>query len=249
MSDSPTQADPSSTPDPGAGHWYWRGVKAAATSVQFLVLLGTYIGFGGLLRDIGFPLAAGVLSTLMIWALPAQVLLIGGFAAGTAAPVIALAVGLSSVRFFPLTVAILPYLRGRGGLATQLLAAHFVAVSAWVESMRHLPALPVEGRVPFFFGLANTFVGLCMIATVAGFLLAGTLPYALAVGLLFLTPISFLLQLARNARDLVDTLALVFGLALAPLFAEIGGRLDLLWTGLVGGGAAYLVHWWRRRPT
>jgi predicted branched-subunit amino acid permease len=189
-----------------------------------------------------------VLSTLVMWALPAQLLLIGGYAAGTAAPVIALAVGLSSVRFFPLTVAILPYLRGRGGIGTQLLAAHFVAVSAWVEGMRNLPALPVEGRVPFFFGLANAFVGVCMISTVAGYLLAGTLPYALAVGLLFLTPVSFLLQLARNARDVVDWLALVFGLALAPLFAEYGGRLDLLWTGLVGGGAAYFVHWWRRRP-
>jgi predicted branched-subunit amino acid permease len=231
----------------GAGRWYLRGARASLGSPQAMVLFGTYVGFGGLLQDIGFPLAAGVLSTLLIWALPAQVLLVGGYAAGNAAPAIALVVGLSSVRFFPLTVSMLPYLRGRGGLGTQLIAAHFVAVSAWVEGIRHLPALPAQGRVPFFFGLATTFVGVCMAATVLGFLLAGTLPFALAAGLLFLTPISFLLQLARNARDLVDWLALVFGLALAPLFAEYGGRLDLLWTGLAGGAAAYLVHRWRKR--
>ena len=248
MSESPTPPDPSSAPAAGAGHWYWRGAWTALTSTQGMVLLGTYIGFGGLLQDIGFPLAAGLFSTLIVWALPAQVILIGGYAAGTAPAVIALAVGLSSVRFFPLTVSILPYLRGRAGLGTQLLAAHFVAVSAWVESMRHLPGLPAPARLPFFFGVANAYVAISLVATVIGYALAGTLPYALALGLLFLTPVSFLLLLTRNARELVDYLALVFGLALAPLFAEIGGRLDLLWTGLVGGGAAYLVHWWRRRP-
>ncbi|HEY7458267.1 MAG TPA: branched-chain amino acid ABC transporter permease, partial [Xanthobacteraceae bacterium] len=81
-----------------------------------------------------------------------------------------------------------------------------------------------------------------MISTMIGYHLAGTLPRALAIGLLFLTPLSFLIQLSHNARDLVDRLALVFGLVLAPLMAEIGGRLDLLWTGLIGGAAAWGVH-------
>jgi predicted branched-subunit amino acid permease len=251
VSESPDPSDPAlaaSPPAPGSGVWFWRGAWAAYTSTQALVLLGTYVGFGGLLQDIGFPLGAGLFSTLIVWALPAQVLLIGGYAAGTAAPVIALAVGLSSVRFLPLVVSILPYLRGRNaGLGTQLLAAHFVAVSAWVEAMRHLPGLPVPARLPFFFGVGNAYVSISVISTFVGYTLAGTLPHSLAVGLLFLTPVSFLLQLTRNARDIVDRLALAFGLVLAPLFAEIGGRLDLLWTGLVAGGAAYLVHRWRRR--
>lgn len=253
MAESPDPSDPApvaAPPATGTGVWFWRGAWAAYTSTQALVLLGTYVGFGGLLRDIGFPLGAGLLSTFIVWALPAQVLLIGGYAAGTAAPVIALAVGLSSVRFLPLVVSMLPYLRGRhAGLGTQLFAAHYVAVSAWVEAMRHLPGLPAPARLPFFFGVGNAYVSIALISTLVGYTLAGTLPHALAVGLLFLTPVSFLLQLTRNARDIVDRLALVFGLVLAPLFAEIGGRLDMLWTGLVAGGAAYLVHRWRRRST
>ena len=72
------------------------------------------------------------------------------------------------------------------------------------------------------------------------------MPQALANGLIFLTPISFLLQLMRNSRDLIDWLALGFGLLLAPIFAVIGGALDLLWVGLVGGGAAYAVRRLRR---
>jgi predicted branched-subunit amino acid permease len=218
--------------------------------VQGAVLFASFIGFGGLIRDIEFPLGAAVLSTLLIWALPAQVLLVGGYAAGNAMPVIALGVALSSVRLFPMVASILPYLRSaRRGTWVQFVAAHFVAVTAWIEGMRRLPKMPADDRLPFFFGLAGTLVASSVFSTTIGFYLAGTLPRALAVGLLFLTPLSFLIQLSHNARDLVDRLALLFGLLLAPLMAEIGGRLDLLWTGLLGGAAAWGIHRFvARRP-
>lgn len=222
-------------------------MRAATTSVQGLVLFAAMVGFGGLCRDIGFPVGAAMLSSVLVWALPAQVLVVGGYAAGNAAPVIALAVGLSSVRLFPMTAALMPYLRGRGvGIGRQLLAAHFIAVTAWIEGMRRLPGMNAEGRMPFFLGMGTFFVTGAALMTLIGFLLAGTLPRSLALGLLFLTPLSFLIQLSHNARDLVDRLALAFGLVLAPVMAEIGGRLDLLWTGLIGGTAAWAVHRFRK---
>ena len=243
MSDSSPPTSLESEPPLSGAQWFLRGARAAATSVQGMVLFASMIGFGGLCRDIGFPVGAAMLSSVLIWALPAQVLVVGGYAAGNAAPVIALAVALSSVRLFPMTAALLPYLRApKVGIGTQLLAAHFIAVTAWIEGMRRLPGTPHQGRVPFFFGLGVVFISSATLATLLGFLLAGTLPRALAIGLLFLTPISFLIQLSHNARDLVDRLALAFGLVIAPFMAEIGGRLDLLWTGLLGGTAAWLVH-------
>jgi predicted branched-subunit amino acid permease len=229
-------------------HWYGRGIKAGLRSVQCYVLFASYVGFGGLVHDVGFPLGAAVLSTVLIWALPAQLLLVGGFAAGTAAPAIALAVGLSSVRLLPLVVSILPYLRRRGGGRGPLFVmAHYVAVTLWVEGIRQLPGVPAAGRRPFFVGFATVAHGGAIVGTVVGFALAGTLPHALATGLLFLTPIAFLLALTRNARDLVDRLSLAFGLALAPVMAHYAGTLDLLWTGLVGGTAAFAVHRFVRR--
>jgi len=159
--------------------------------------------------------------------------------------VIALAVLLSAARLLPSVVTLLPYLRGR--LTLQLFAAHFVAVSIWVESRRLLPPLPPAGRLPFYFGMVTVFNVGCVAATFVGFMLAGRLPHALAIGLTFLTPISFLLSLTRNSRDQVDYLSLAFGLALAPLFAAYGGHLDLLWTGLAGGTAAWLIHRWRKK--
>jgi predicted branched-subunit amino acid permease len=221
---------------------------AALTSIQGVVLFAAMIGFGGLCRGVDFPLGPALLSTALIWALPAQVLLVGGYAAGDAAAVIALAVGLSSVRLFPMAAALVPYLRDkRTGIGGQLLAAHFVAVTAWVEGMRQLPKLPREGRLSFFLGLGSTLILESMIAIWIGYQLTGALPGWLAAGLLFLTPLSFLIQLSNNARELVDRLALVLGLVLAPFIAEIAGRLDLLWTGLIGGGAAWAVHRYMKR--
>jgi len=229
---------------PGEGRrQFVRGTMVAATSIQGWVLFATFIGFGGLIRDLNFPLGAAVLSTFLIWAMPAQVLLVSGWAAGNAAAVIALAVGLSSVRMFPMTASLMPYLRPkRGGVFVQLLAAHFVAVTAWVEGSKRLPHMHKDRRVPFFFGMGMALVGLSTVSTLVGYELAGTLPHALATGLLFLTPISFLLQMSSNARDIVDKAALAFGLGFAPVFAEIGGQLDMLWTGLAGGSAAWLLH-------
>lgn len=241
----PGATPPADAPEVPARGWYWRGVLAALTSIQGVVLFAGFVGFGGLIRDVGFPLGAAILSTLIVWALPAQVLLVGGYAAGSPVAVIALAVGLSSARFFPMVASLLPVIRGRSGLWKQLAASHFIAVTAWVESFRLMPAVPVDARMSYFFGLSSVFIVESCVGTVMGFYLAGTLPQALANGLIFLTPISFLLQLIRNSRELVDYLALAFGLMLSPVFAQFGGQLGLLWIGLIGGGAAYAIG--RRR--
>ena len=246
MSESParsTQISPDGARALTARQWYARGLFAGITSVQGLVLFASYVGFGGLCAGIGFPMGAAVFSTFLIAALPSQLLLVGGYVAGNGALVIALAVLLSAARLLPSVVTLLPYLRAR--LPLQLFASHFIAVSIWVESRRLLPPLAPAGRLPFYFGLVTVFNVGCVAATFIGFMLAGRLPHALAVGLTFLTPISFLLALTRNSRDLVDYLSLAFGLALAPLFAAYGGQLDLLWTGLAGGTAAWLIHRWR----
>ena len=63
-----------------------------------------------------------------------------------------------------------------------------------------------------------------------------------AGALLFLTPMSFLISTSRNARVLVDRLALIFGLALAPLLTYFNVQLDLMWSGLVGGTLAYGIQ-------
>jgi predicted branched-subunit amino acid permease len=78
--------------------------------------------------------------------------------------------------------------------------------------------------------------------TLAGYYLAGSLPPLLSAGLLFLTPISFLISTTRNCRLVSDWLALALGIVLGPLMAAWHLGLDLLWTGIVGGSLAYAIH-------
>ncbi len=227
---------------------FLRGILDALTLPAWIVGF-SLLGVGSLARDVGHPAGAAMLSTLLIWAGPAQVIFYGGLAAGSALPAIAIAILLSSMRFLPMTISVLPLIRGpRQTLWTQLLLAHYVAVTVWVESSRRLPAIPTHERLPYYWGFANACLGLATLMTYAGYYLVGALPGALGAGLLFVTPVFFTLSLAAGARAVPDWIAIGLGFGLAPAFTLLVGRdFDLLAAGLVGGTAAYLAGklWWK----
>lgn len=219
-----------------------QGIRDALALPAWVVGLSV-LGIGGLARDVGHPAGAALLSTLLMWAGPAQVILYGGLAAGAALPAIALAVCLSSIRLLPMTMSVLPLLRRPGhSIAVQLLTAHYVAVTVWVESLRRLPSMPVEQRFPYFLGFANATLGVSSLLTFLGYYLAGALPTPFAAGLLFLTPVFFTISLSAGARSVADWSAISMGFLVTPMFTMTVGRdLDLLATGIFGGTAAYLI--------
>jgi predicted branched-subunit amino acid permease len=219
------------------------GSRAARSSVFSVVLIGTYVGVGALAHDYGFSLTWVLLSTVLIWAAPAQVILLSALGAGATPVEAALAVGLSGVRLLPMVVSLLALIKRPDTRARDLvLPAHLTAVSMWVEALRLLPAIPREQRIAFSNGLGFGFVVAALAGTVTGYYLAASLPALLTAGLLFLTPMSFLISTVRNSKHLVDRLALVLGLGLGPLLAYAQIKLDLLWTGVIAGSAAYGVH-------
>ncbi|CAA9333713.1 MAG: Na+/H+ antiporter NhaA type, partial [uncultured Microvirga sp.] len=65
-----------------------------ALSFPAWVLGLSLFAVGSLAREVGFPAGAAVLSTVIMWAGPAQVIFFGGLAAGTALPFIAAAAGM-----------------------------------------------------------------------------------------------------------------------------------------------------------
>jgi predicted branched-subunit amino acid permease len=229
---------------------FFSGVKTALLSVFALVLAGTYIGIGALTHDFGLSSWWLAISTILVWAAPAQVILITTVTTGAALFEIALAVTLSAVRLFPMVVALMPVLRGpTTRLRDLLLPTHFTAVSMWVESLRLLPSIEHQWRIPFCNGMSAGYMATATVFGFVGFYLAAGLPPLLAGGLLFLTPMSFLMSTARNARMMVDKLGLVLGLLIGPLLTILDVNLDLMWTGLVGGTLAYLVHRFREATT
>jgi predicted branched-subunit amino acid permease len=219
------------------------GLRTGSKSVFAFVIIFTYVGFGALCHDYGFSVGWAMLSTLLLWAGPAQVILVTGLAPGTALIETAVAVALSSVRFLPIVVALIPLVkRERTRPRDLVLPVHFMAVSVWVEAMRHAPAMPRERRIPFCNGIGFALLALGTIFTGVGYYMQALLPAVFGAAAMFITPISFLTSTARNARLLLDKAALASGFAIGPVLAFSHVQFDLLWTGVIGGTLAYGLH-------
>jgi len=236
-------APPTSPPQRSTTASFLAGFRAAWLSVIAYVLIGTYIGIAALAHDFGFSLWWVMASTVLVWAGPAQVILVSALGTGANPVEAALAVGVSSARLLPMVISLLPLIKQKETRHRDLiLPAHLTAVSMWIEALRLLPALPRETRISFCNGLGLGFMTAAHVGAVIGFYLATSLPPILTAGLLFLTPMSFLISTTRNCRILADWLALAFGIVLGPLLAWWQVGLDILWTGIVGGSVAYGIH-------
>jgi predicted branched-subunit amino acid permease len=234
--------EPADPPAHVAFQVFLDGIVAAVRSVFFYVLIGNYVGMGALVHEVGFSFWWMALSTVLIWAAPAQVILVSTLSTAALFEV-ALAVTLSSVRFLPMVAAILPTMRRPGVRQRDLiLPMHLTAISVWVEGMRLLPLMPVERRIAFYNGLGIGLLSGAVIGGAVGFVLAAKLPPLLSAALLFFTPMAILMSSARNSRTLLDGLAFALGLVVGPVVAAQKIGLDLMWTGLIAGTMAYGVH-------
>lgn len=222
------------------------GFRSTSATILSAVLFVTYIGIGALAHDTHFSLAWAVLSTVLVWAGPAQIILVSTLGSGATIVQSAIAVTISAIRLFPMVVSVLPMMRTTGTRRRNLiLVAHFTAVTLWVECYRFLPQVPREGRVAFVHGLGCGLISIGTVATIIGYLLAANLSQTFGAAVLLLTPLAFTFSTARNVRSLADGLALGLGLAFYPIAAMLDSGLDILLSGLAAGTVAFGVHKWR----
>ncbi|MBV1702404.1 MAG: AzlC family ABC transporter permease [Hyphomicrobiales bacterium] len=222
--------------------WWRTGFVQALQGPAWVVAFSLF-GIGGLARTSGFPLGAAAAATVLIWAGPAQAIFFVAAGAKTAWSVIALSASLSSIRMFPMTIALLPILRTKKTrIWTMVAASWFMGITVWTESLRRTPPLPREVRLPFFFGFAMACMGLSTISTVLGYTAVSNLPVPLAAALLFMSPLYFVNALMRNAHRLSDWVAVGLGLVLTPIAMRyVGGGFDIAVIGIGGGCTAYLI--------
>ena len=215
----------------------------AGYSVAAFVLFATALGFGALARDAGFTLGQAAFLSVTMFALPNQVVLIDQLARGASIAGAALAVTLAAVRLFPMVATTMPTLRGsRRRPLLELLAAHFVAVTTWIEGTRRLPAVAPELRLAHHLGIGVAVCIMMVLGSVAGFLLTGGVPAPVSAALVFTTPLYFIMSLVISSQSRMDMAAIVLGCGLAPLLYLVVPGFDLLATGLIGGTLAYF---WR----
>src|SRR6201991_4619205 len=161
------------------------GMRSVASSVLALVLFATYLGIGALAHGTHFSLGWVLASTALVWAGPAQIILISTLGSGATVVQTAIAVTVSAIRLFPMVVSVLPMLRTpRTKRRHLVLAAHFIAVTLWVECFRLLPPGPGQRRLAFTQGLGTGLCALCLTATALGYGLAANLPELFAAAIL-----------------------------------------------------------------
>jgi predicted branched-subunit amino acid permease len=230
------------SPELRKSSFWFKGVVDALKFPAWVVAF-SLISVGPLAHNVGYSVDTAMASTLLVWAGPAQVLFFSGLSAGMALPALAFVVALSSMRFLPMTMALMPLLpHKRHSLLVQLIIGHLASVTVWAENLRRLPAIPDDMRLSYYLGFGSCCIGLSMLSTGVGYMLSSNLPNPFGAGLLFLTPVFFTCSISAGARNSADWLAILSGLLLEPIVSNwVGPEFDLLIIGLIGGSGAYLL--------
>jgi predicted branched-subunit amino acid permease len=227
---------------------FWRGIRDAM-GAPVLVLFAGMVGFGAMGRTHGFDAWMTGLTSLLMFALPGQVVMLEMFISGSSLLAIGFAVTLTSTRFVTMVVTLFPQLHRRDRNPLLYLWVHMLAMTAWAVSMREFPRMRPQHRLNYFIGLALPCWLISPMGTVLGYFVAGWVPTPVTLALVFINPLFFLLTFT-DVKPWGNRLAIGLGCVLGPLFFMLDADSSLLLTGLVGGSAAYLVdrRWLRPRP-
>ncbi len=227
---------------------FWHGIRDAM-GAPVLVLFAGMVGFGAMGRTHGFDAWMTGLTSLLMFALPGQVVMLEMFISGSSLLAIGFAVTLTSTRFVTMVVTLFPQLHRRDRNPLLYLWVHMLAMTAWAVSMREFPRMRPQHRLNYFIGLALPCWLISPLGTVLGYFVAGWVPAAVTLGLVFINPLFFLLTFT-DVKPWGNRLAIGLGCLLGPLFFMLDADSSLLLTGLVGGTSAYLIdrRWLRPRP-
>jgi len=227
--------------------WFLRGMRGIS-SLPALILMASYVGFSAFALQSGLTRGEAVFMTLSIWALPAQMILIGTMVGGAPLAASFAAVTLSSIRMMPMVASIMPQMRGeRTPVAILLFLSHFLAITSWVFATQRLEGVPRENRVAYFagFGITLTLTNAAIVGVSYG--VVSSFPPVIAGALFMMTPVYFVASIWASATQPVVKIAFALGIVLGPLLALWAPDFDVLYAGLGGGTVAYLIDRYRRR--
>ena len=207
------------------------------------VLAASYVGFGALAYASAIPVWIVIASTITIWALPGQLVMVDMWHIGAPMIAIVLAVMVTNVRFVPMTVTLMPVIRHRDHRTwVYYLAAQCVAMSSWVICMRRGPEMPARERIAYLCGLAAGFIAIGVCASTVGYYIAESIPKAMQIGMVFLAPMYFFVFLIVEVRTRLVAIALACGGIAGPLLYLVTPQWSVLLAGFVGGTLAFALH-------
>ena len=217
------------------------GIKNAF-GIPALLLISAMTGFGSLAQEQGFSIYMSILSTILIWGLPGQVVHVELY--GMGAPLIAVALGVSGVnaRFMPMTISMMPIFDGsKHNRKWNYFIAHMISINTWAEMLKRKDEINVDLRVAYFLGFSFTCMFAGIIGVLQGYLLFEYMPKTVSICLVFLVPIYFGLIMS-NTKHLPFLLSFVLGCVLGPFINIFTQEWSLILAGLISGSTAYFVR-------
>lgn len=226
---------------PSSLHWLLAGARGIFT-LPAIILMTSFVGFAAFAFEAGLTRGETMFMTLMVWALPAKMILTGMLASGAHLLAIVLAVSLSSIRMMPMVASLVPEIRNeKTPTWLLLLLSHFVAITAWVFATQTIGKVPRQYRTTYFagFGITLTLVNTVLVGICFG--LVAAFPPVVAGILYFLTPVYFIASIWATSRQPLLKLAFVIGAVAGPLLALVAPGFDTLIAGIGGGTLAWLI--------
>ena len=220
---------------------FWQGTTGVF-SLAGLVMCASFLGFGALVRGMGFDVWPALATTVVIWALPGQVVLLTLATEGAGLMATALAVSFTAVRLLPMVALVLARSALPGTSKAPLyFLAHFIAVTLWVLTEQKVAEMERERRLPWLTGLGCCLMVIMLGMNVAGYYLTGVVPPIIAAALAFMSPCFFCISLFTNSRARADYFAIAAGCVLIPVCMHLVPDYDLAIAGLLGGTMAYFA--------
>jgi predicted branched-subunit amino acid permease len=218
---------------------FWSGIRDAA-GAPAVVLFAGMVGFGAMGHTNGFDVWFTSLTSILMFALPGQVVLLEMAITGSSVLAIALAVTLTSTRFITMTVTLFPQFHQRDRNRSLYASVHLLAMTAWAVSMREFHSIEIKHRLSYFVGLGLFCWLISVPGTILGFYLAGLVPPAVTLGLIFINPLFFLLTFTE-VKPWINRIAICLGCIFGPIFFILDRDTSLLTAGVVAGSLAYLI--------
>jgi predicted branched-subunit amino acid permease len=207
------------------------------------VLAASYVGFGALAYSSAIPVWIVIASTITIWALPGQLVMVDMWQIGAPLIAILLAVMVTNARFLPMAVTLMPVIRDHNHRPwVYYAAAQCIAMSSWIICMRRGPEMPAPERITYLCGLAAGFIAIGVVGGVVGYYIAGSIPQVMQIGMVFLAPVYFFVFLIVEVRTRLVAIALACGGIAGPLLYLMTPQWSVLLAGFIGGTLAFALH-------
>ena len=207
-----------------------------------IALACSFIAIGSLLKNIGFNIEQSILSTVLTYALPGQLVMAESFLIGASLINIFLAVWLVNARLYPMTVALMPLLKEKHQPKWKYyLSCHFLAVSSWLIMKDRIETVEQKYRIDFWIGIGTGTWMTAIIATIAGYLLSDYLNQDMVIGLAIVNPVYFTCMMVGAMKNKSIGTAVILGTILGPLFFIVSPEWSILFGGLLAGTIAFII--------